>query len=162
MSQKQAFLEGRAYKLRAWTSLEGRAFFHHHVEPLLTRLWSILRVEYPDESLEMHAPEADYRLVGTGFTKVTVALNNPALMHTDRGNFGVTDLVSFDVSGEGLVLRGGSHAFLGSGMANAFVVQDRAEGVVCVGHCSRIMHCNMATVCGRRFIVAAYCVDMRS
>eukprot|EP00965_Chrysotila_dentata_P115990 3834072-Pleurochrysis_carterae.AAC.1 len=108
----------------------------------------------------MHAA-ADYRLLGTGFTKVTVALNNPTPVHTDGGNFGVTALVSFDMSGEGLKLRGGSHAFFGPGMAKAFVVQDQAEGVVCVGHYSRIRHCNMATICGRRFIVAAYCVDMR-
>eukprot|EP00965_Chrysotila_dentata_P102526 3384609-Pleurochrysis_carterae.AAC.1 len=63
---------------------------------------------------------------------------------------------------DGLELRGRSHVFIGPGMANAFVVQDRAEGVVCVGHYSRIMHCNMAALCGRRFIVAAYCVDMCS
>eukprot|EP00965_Chrysotila_dentata_P171617 5663489-Pleurochrysis_carterae.AAC.1 len=55
---------------------------------------------------------ASYRLEGTGFTKVTVALNNPSPVHTDYANLGQTFLISFDVSAAdscGVGVSGGSH-----------------------------------------------------
>eukprot|EP00965_Chrysotila_dentata_P130717 4321871-Pleurochrysis_carterae.AAC.2 len=53
-------------------------------------------------------------------------------LHYDRGNFGMTALVSFDVTGpEDDELRGGSHAFFDQDITTAFVLQDCTEGVLC-------------------------------
>eukprot|EP00965_Chrysotila_dentata_P057665 1911737-Pleurochrysis_carterae.AAC.1 len=53
------------------------------------------------ETLAAVRPE--HRLENTGFTKVTVAINNPTSVHTDRGNLGQTFLMCYDVGrvGEG-------------------------------------------------------------
>eukprot|EP00965_Chrysotila_dentata_P144595 4776007-Pleurochrysis_carterae.AAC.1 len=50
-----------------------------------------------------------HKLAGTGFTKVTIALNNPTPIHTDYGNIGLTALLFFDVGLEEEELIGGSH-----------------------------------------------------
>eukprot|EP00965_Chrysotila_dentata_P165837 5475099-Pleurochrysis_carterae.AAC.1 len=50
-----------------------------------------------------------HRLAGTGFTKVTIVLNNPTPIHIDHGNIGRTALLFFDASLEGEKLIGGSH-----------------------------------------------------
>eukprot|EP00965_Chrysotila_dentata_P159439 5267243-Pleurochrysis_carterae.AAC.1 len=48
-------------------------------------------------------------LMGTGFTKVTVAINNPTPMHVDGNNIGLSVLCAFDVARTEDQLRGGSH-----------------------------------------------------
>eukprot|EP00965_Chrysotila_dentata_P203698 6181894-Pleurochrysis_carterae.AAC.1 len=89
----------------------GAFFFVEHIEPLMRAAWHALCDEFPDVGLEMPAAAGSYGLASTRFTKTTVALNNPTPLHYDRGNFGVTALVSFDVTGLDDELRGGSHAF---------------------------------------------------
>eukprot|EP00965_Chrysotila_dentata_P178466 5894103-Pleurochrysis_carterae.AAC.1 len=60
------------------------------------------------------------RLAGTGFTKVTAALNNPTPLHVDEHTIGVTVLAAFDVSSVGKVsLAGASHIVVSDDMMTA-------------------------------------------
>eukprot|EP00965_Chrysotila_dentata_P049959 1655631-Pleurochrysis_carterae.AAC.1 len=59
------------------------------------------------------------RLARTGFTKVTVALNNPTPLHVDKNNVGVTGLVAFDVSTATEPLVGGSHIVVSDDLKTA-------------------------------------------
>eukprot|EP00965_Chrysotila_dentata_P099262 3282267-Pleurochrysis_carterae.AAC.1 len=76
-------------------------------------------------------------LMGTGFTKVTVAINNPTPLHVDGNNIGLSVLCAFD-------------------RWFALLVEDSVEGVVAVGPYGRILHGNLATTCGERLVIAAY------
>ena len=46
----------------------------------------------------LKAVAQNYRLEGTGFTKVTIAINNPMPLHFDDNNDGLTFLFSVDVN----------------------------------------------------------------
>jgi hypothetical protein len=146
---------GEAFRLTAWESREGARFYDEHVAPLLPAAWQALVSRYPRMCDQMLAavPER-YRLNGTAFTKVTLAINNPTPLHFDNKNFGVTFLICFDLDG-GLV--GGSHLICGMDLEAAVVVQDHGSGVVIVGDYRRVLHTNEATRAGRRFIMTAYC-----
>eukprot|EP00965_Chrysotila_dentata_P177302 5855369-Pleurochrysis_carterae.AAC.2 len=89
-----------------------------------------------------------YTLDGTGFTKVTVALNIPTPVYNDYGNIGQTFLMCHDVSGGGEKLSGGAHVLLDAQLATAYVLQDRPEGVFVIGPYNSVMHCNLATLAG--------------
>eukprot|EP00965_Chrysotila_dentata_P053932 1789752-Pleurochrysis_carterae.AAC.1 len=56
---------------------------------------------------------AGYRFAATGFTKVTVSLNNPTPAHTDYANIGLTCLLAHDVSGPDERLVRGNHVIFG-------------------------------------------------
>eukprot|EP00965_Chrysotila_dentata_P099501 3289557-Pleurochrysis_carterae.AAC.1 len=67
-------------------------------------------------------------LMGTGFTKVTVAINKPTPLHVDGNNIGLSVSCAFDVTRTEDQLRGGSHvAFDGQGRF-ALLVEDSVEG----------------------------------
>ena len=102
------------------------------------------------------AVPVQYRLEGTGFTKVTLAVNNPTPVHFDHNNFGITSLVCIDLDGD---LVGGSHVMYNLDLAAAIVVQTNTEGVWLLGDYRRVLHANAATRRGRRFVVTAYCSD---
>ena len=100
-----------------------------------------------------------YCLAGTGFTKVTLALNNPTPLHYDDNNFGVTFLEAFDVNGD-LASGRGTHVLVDRDFGAAVQVRDRAlTGVVTLGDYRRVLHANRAVGEGEgeRFIMTAYC-----
>ena len=118
---------GGAFKLSAWQSDEGSAFYKTHVASFLSLAWRHVQVRYPRASAEMLAAvPAEYRLEGTGFTKVTLAVNNPTHVHFDHNNFGITCLVCIDLDGD---LDGGSHVMYNLDLTAAVVVQTNTEGV---------------------------------
>ena len=67
-----------------------------------------------------------YRLVSTGFTKVTVALNTPPPISIAETSDRQTALVALDVTRHGQLV-GGPHAVLRNDLQEAVVVQDSRE-----------------------------------
>eukprot|EP00965_Chrysotila_dentata_P028513 946961-Pleurochrysis_carterae.AAC.1 len=74
-----------------------------------------------------------HRLAGTGFTKVTIALNNPTPIHTDHGKIGLTALFFVDVSLAGEELIEGSHTIHLPALSQAVVVRDSKDGTFLCG-----------------------------
>ena len=152
---------------------------------LLLQAWRLLFERYPKAAAQMLAavPE-EYRLNSTGFTKVTVAIDNPTPIHYDGQpapsrtiwthrygeglvltggtrpadqNFGVTFLLSFELDEAGRLV-GGSHVLCGSDDGTTVIVLDNPNGVIYMGDYRRVLHANAATRGnGRRFILTAYC-----
>eukprot|EP00965_Chrysotila_dentata_P088969 2937135-Pleurochrysis_carterae.AAC.1 len=103
------------------------------------------------ETLAAVRPEQ--RLEDTGFTKVTVTINNPIPVHTDRGNLGQTFLMRYDAGQVGeRELIGASHVILHSSMRRAMVVRDRKEGIFIVAPYHSVLRANLATQRGERLI----------
>ena len=80
-----------------------------------------------------NAVSDEFQLYGTGFTKVTFAIDNPTPTHKDFNNFGLTFLIAWDVSGEGEELIGGSHVVTDPVFGKAVVIKDSKGGVVIIG-----------------------------
>ena len=157
--QKEARSTGEAFKLNAWEHEKGAAFYNKHLRNLLPHAWRVLVERYPVLTDKMLAAlPRRYRLEGTGFSKCTVALNNPTPLHYDDQNFGLTFLIAFDVGASPLAPGSGSHVLCGMDMQVAVQVRDRATGVVTLGDYRRVLHANRAVHGnGERLIVTAYC-----
>ena len=156
--QKDARSMRRAFELNSMLCDEGSSFFNGYLHPILPLLWARLVACYPSAAQSMiDQVPVQYRLCGTAFTKVTVALNNPTPLHVDYNNVGVTALMCFDVS-DGSVdeLMGGSHVIIGANFKQAIIIKDTRAGTMILGDYKRILHGNLATQQGRRFIVTAY------
>jgi len=156
--QMESKADDKPFRLSAWEKPEGKAFYDEHVEPLLDDAWRLLAERHPKAAAEMLAavPE-EYRLKPeVGFTKVTVAVDNPTPLHYDDGNFGATFLASFEIDSDG-ALVGGSHVLCCNEEEQVVIVGDCAEGVVFLGDYRRVLHSNAARRGGRRFVVTAYC-----
>jgi hypothetical protein len=153
--QLKGMAEHEPFRLSAWEHPKGKAFYEEHLEPLLPAAWKALVERFPRMAERMLAavPER-HRLCGTGFTKVTIAINNPTPLHFDDNNFGITFLVAFDLDGD---LQGGHHLIVGQDFASAVLVRDNTAGTVFLGDYRRVLHSNGATVAGRRLIVTCYC-----
>eukprot|EP00965_Chrysotila_dentata_P180978 5973886-Pleurochrysis_carterae.AAC.1 len=101
-----------------------------------------------------------HRLAGTGFTKITIALNNPTPIHTDHENIGLIALLYFDVSLEGEELIGGSHTINSPALSQAVVVRDSKDDTFLCGSYQSTLHGNLASLSGRRFNISAYTTDL--
>lgn len=158
MKQQAARAKGGAYKLASWEHPLGAQFFKRHLRAVLRSAWAACVQEDQatcERTLAAVAPR--YRLEGTGFTKVTVSLNNPTPVHTDYGNIGLTFLMAHDVSdADEPPLQGGSHIMLDPDMRAVIVVEDHADGVFLIGDYANVLHANLASTSGRRFVVTCY------
>ena len=68
----------RPFVLNAWKHPDGAAFYRAHVADLLPAAWKLLVEHFPKLTDKMLAAVPKrYRMEGTGFTKATVAWNNP-------------------------------------------------------------------------------------
>lgn len=156
--QKHAQCMRRPFQLKSMLCDEGCSFFDMYLRPILPLLWKKLMEYYPSAGASMLAQvPVQYRLCGTAFTKVTVAVNNPTPLHVDYNNVGITALICFDVSdGSTGSLVGGSHVIIDTDFRHAIIIKDTRAGVMILGDYKRILHGNFATQHGRRFIVSAY------
>jgi len=148
----------KPYKLNAWEHKDGKAFYDTHVADLLPAAWRVMVERYPTLCDQMLAAVPKrYQMEGTGFTKVTVAWNNPTPLHYDDQNFGLTFLIAFDISGT-LPPGSGSHVLCDTDLAVAVQVRDTQGGVVTLGDYRRCLHANRAVHgSGERLILTAYC-----
>ena len=160
--QKEAFAKHEAFKLANWDASravsEGALFYEEWISDKVSPLWNELAHAFPEECEHVlrRVPE-QYRLEGTGFTKVTLGEDNPTPMHVDNNNFGLTALLAIDVSPQGCMIRGGSHVVHSVTGDRTVVFKDSRLGLLFLGDYTRILHGNLATQCGRRLILTAYC-----
>lgn len=154
--QSRAREAGAAYELKSMRDAEGRCFFQEMIVPWLQQAWKRVEAESSQAALlMMEQTTCAAQLAGTGFTKVTVAANNPTPLHVDGNNVGLTVVCSFDVSGS-TQLVGGSHIIVDAGNDFAVLVEDAPDGVHVVGPYGKLLHCNLATLSGCRLVLAAY------
>ena len=165
---------GIPYKLDAWDLENGNKkgekgvpFYEEFVRPLLPYIWAEVKKHFPRDAFDMLASLQGFGgdrdggfwgLVGpggekTGFSKVTVSLDNPTDLHWDKNNFGVTALLI--LPSEDLV--GGTHALISDDFSSAVLVRDTPYGLLIIGDYGRVLHGNLATYAGSRFIVNMYC-----
>eukprot|EP00965_Chrysotila_dentata_P185773 6133377-Pleurochrysis_carterae.AAC.1 len=125
---------GRAYRVSAWESADGDAFFNDYLKPLLRMGWAAcVEEDAAARAATLAKVPARYRLVGTGFTQATVSLNKPTPVHTDFANIGLTCLIVYDVSRGSESLRGGSHVLVDAKFQAAVVLSDSADGICVIG-----------------------------
>ena len=93
-----------------------------------------------------------YGIYGTGFSKVTVAYDNPTNAHYDD-NFGADVLVVFNIRN----LRGGHHVMTSHDGKEAIVVESSKLGTIISGnHQQHVLHGNLGTTSGGRIIFSFY------
>jgi hypothetical protein len=153
--QREAFDEGIPMQLKAWTSCEGQEIMTQYVSRVLPLMWQVAHDHYPVECDRMRdLTMCDvYGLLGTGWNKVTIGVNNPTGLHYDDKNVLVTATLVFGLHG----LRGGSHVLMGVDRAAVVIVHECAEGTLILGDYAHALHGNLATIAGDRLIVNAYC-----
>lgn len=155
--QRAALAAGVAYKVTAWTCAAGRNFYNMYLRPLVRKAWAACMDE--DEAVcraTLAAVPPKYRLEGTGFSKVTIATDNPTPIHTDYANAGLTCIVCFDISDERCVLQGGHHVLLDVDFRSAYVFEDSREGIMLIGPYASVLHGNLATTQGSRLAISCY------
>jgi len=158
--QRVARQVGAPFRLKAWDSAEGGAFYNSFIVPMLDGIWDAVVATHPTMAAAMlRAVPADYRLGNTGFTKVTVARNNPTTLHADESNRGVTFLASCPVGYPTPPLLGGSHLLCSDDFLHAIVVGDSPKGITLIGDYRRVLHANAATHQGERVILTLYCSE---
>ena len=160
------FEEGEPYRVNAWRDdrpegeQHGVPFYKTYMVPLLHLVWGVATDYFPRACGEMltrirrESRGQFFGLEGTGFTKITLAINNPTNVHCDP-NWGITALLVVPVPGETLVW--GSHVLFSDDLSSAVVVRDTPLGLLILGDYSRSLHANMMVVRGARFIVNMYC-----
>ena len=132
-------------------------FTTDHLLPLLPHLWNICKAKFPElaAETERYTAGSPYNLGGTPWCKVTCSADNPSLTHYDANNKYLTCLVAFKRSDE---LVGGSHVILSPDLSSGVVVIDSKVGWIIVGDYASILHGNLATQLGARFIINPYVV----
>ena len=117
---------------------------------LVQKAWDEFARENKVEAARiLAAVDKKFRIGNTGFTKITMALNNPTPVHHDRGNFGITAL--FELCTTDIV--SGDHVFMDNNTVYMFKPRD---GTLFLGPYKYLRHANMATAKGARWICTAY------
>lgn len=120
-------------------------------KPLIKLMWEAVVEHYPLVAEEMlRAVPEKYRVEGTGFTKVTMALKNPTQVHHDQGNFGITVIFELCCGG----IEWGDHVIVDD--KNAFLFRPRTHTLF-IGPYTHLRHANLAVSKGGRWICTAYC-----
>ena len=92
-----------------------------------------------------------YGIYNTGFSKVTIAYDNPTCVHYDS-NFGVDVILAFRLR----PLKGGEHVMLSADGCEAVVVETSELGVLIGGCHEHLLHGNLGTTDGGRVVLAWY------
>jgi hypothetical protein len=143
--QKRCTAEKIPYLLKSMTT--AKEFYHKFMANMITLAWKETCCAFPVESAAMlSAVPAQFRLENTGFTKLTIAVNNPTPLHYDNNNYGVTHLVTYDVNDnlqEGFD-GNGHHVLVGNDFVSGMFVNTNRQGTVIIGDYRRILHANCA------------------
>jgi hypothetical protein len=130
---------GIAYERRA-TALAHRDALGPLVERAAPVAWDFLARRYPSIAREMLREVGRYGIYGTGFSKVTVAYDNPTCVHYDS-NFGADVVMAFRLRS----LKGGEHVMLSVDGCEAVVVETSELGVLIGGSHAHLLHGNLGT-----------------
>ena len=106
---------------------------------------------YPTLAREMLSEVGIYGIFDTGFSKVTIAYDNPTTVHYDS-NFGADVILAFRIG----ALQGGEHVMLSVDGEEAVVVETSELGVLIGGCHEHLLHGNLGTTDGGRIVLAWY------
>jgi len=148
--QMQAWRNGTAFERKA-TAIARDKPLGMLVERAAPLAWDFVKRRYPAISKEMLAAVGPYGIYDTGFSKVTIALDNPTCAHYDS-NFGADVIMAFRLEG----LKGGEHVMLSVDGCKAIVVETSELGVLIGGCHEHLLHGNLATTKGGRVVLAWY------
>jgi hypothetical protein len=148
--QMQAWRNGTAFERKA-TAIARDMPLGMLVERAAPLAWDFVTRRYPAISQEMLAAVGPYGIYDTGFSKVTIALDNPTCAHYDS-NFGADVIMAFRLEG----LKGGEHVMLSVDGCEAIVVETSELGVLIGGCHEHLLHGNLATTKGGRVVLAWY------
>ena len=120
------------------------------IVPLVEEMWDEFVRKSPDKAAAAKAAVRPEFCIGrSGWTKLTMALDNPSPVHHDRGNLawsGVFELCSDD-------LEWGDHVIMDND--NVYMFKPRS-GTLFLGPYKFTRHGNLATAKGGRWICTAY------
>ena len=148
--QMTAWRKGEAFELRATAKAPE---LNAHAEKAAKLAWEHLLRRFPRIAEKMQAEAGKYGIYGTGFSKVTVAYDNPTNAHYDD-NFGADVLVVFNIRS----LRGGHHVMTSHDGKEAIVVESSKLGTIISGNHQHVhvLHGNLGTTSGGRIIFSFY------
>ena len=127
-----------------------------HVKPLMSWMWEELQKAFPKEAEFFlgRTPERYRYVPGTAFSKVTVALNNPAGFHYDKHNLhGSMTAIYITTDPE---CEGGEQVLEENG--EAIVIQAHS-GCLIIGDYTHFRHCVLPTLKGNRVAIIAYSME---
>ena len=148
--QMQAWKNGEAYERKA-TAIGRDKPLGMLVERAAPLAWDFVVRRYPDISKKMLDAVGIYGIYGTGFSKVTIAFDNPTCAHYDS-NYGADVILAFRLK----ALKGGEHVMLSVDGCDALVVETSELGVLIGGCHEHLLHGNLATTDGGRVVLAWY------
>jgi len=146
--QMAAWRKGEAFKLRA---TDKAPELNAHAEVAAELAWEHLLRRFPKIGERMLTEAGKYGIYSTGFSKVTVAYDNPTNAHYDN-NFGADVLVVFNLRN----LRGGHHVMTSHDGKEAIVVESSKLGTIISGNHQHVLHGNLGTTSGGRIIFSFY------
>ena len=148
--QMQAWKEGKAYERKA-NEVGREKALGVLVERAAPLAWDFVVRRYPKIAKEMLDAVDAYGIYGTGFSKVTIAYDNPTCAHYDS-NYGADVILAFRLR----ALKGGEHVMLSVDGCDAIVVETSELGVLIGGCHEHLLHGNLATTDGGRVVLAWY------
>jgi hypothetical protein len=148
--QMQAWKNGEAYE-RIATAIARDKPLGKLVERAADLAWDFVVRRYPSISEKMLDAVGNYGIYGTGFSKVTIAYDNPTCAHYDS-NYGADVILAFRLKG----LKGGDHVMLSVDGCHAVVVETSELGILIGGCHEHLLHGNLATTDGGRVVLAWY------
>ena len=148
--QMQAWKNGEAYERKA-TAIGRDKPLGVLVERAAPLAWDFVVRRYPAISKKMLDAVGRYGIYGTGFSKVTIAFDNPTCAHYDS-NYGADVILAFRLR----ALKGGEHVMLSVDGCDAIVVETSELGVLIGGCHEHLLHGNLATTDGGRVVLAWY------
>jgi hypothetical protein len=148
--QMQAWKNGEAYE-RIATAIARDKPLGKLVERAADLAWDFVVRRYPSISKKMLDAVGIYGIYGTGFSKVTIAYDNPTCAHYDS-NYGADVILAFRLKG----LQGGDHVMWSVDGRDAIAVETSDLGVLIGGCHEHLLHGNLATTDGGRVVLAWY------
>ena len=148
--QMHARKNGIAYERKA-TEIGRKMALGWLVEIAAPVAWDFVVRRYPKIASDMMREVGRYGMYGTGFSKVTIAYDNPTCVHYDS-NFGADVILAFRLRS----LKGGEHVMLSVDGDAAIVVETSELGTLIGGCHEHLLHGNLGTTDGGRIVLAWY------
>ena len=147
--QMTARRNGQAFELRA---TEKAKELGAHASIAAHLAWTHVQQRFPKIAQIMLEQVGIYGIYGTGFSKVTIAYDNPTNVHYDD-NFGADVVLAF---GYGDLKSGSDHVMTSHDGRQAIIVETSPLGTIVSGNHQHVLHGNLGTTNGGRVIYAFY------
>ena len=124
-----------------------KEFYEKFMAAMIRLAWKETQSALPDELVAiLSGVPKKFHLENAGFTKLTIAMNNPTPLHYDDNNYGITHLVTYDVYKNLQDSFDGNshHVFVGHDFTSGMFINTNTRGMVIIGDYQRILHTNCA------------------